>query len=425
MSHPIGKWGYKPINGILEGIPESWEIYKVSHSFDVIGSGTTPTTDSPEWYTTEGIPWITTGELRENTVSETEKSITLEALSKFTALRVYPVGSLVIAMYGATIGRLGILGVPATTNQACCVIAGERFLAIRFLYYWLLAFKPVIIGMLASGGGQPNISKEVITNLLVPAPPKKEQEAIATFLDRETSRLDALISEQRRLIDLLREKRSALISHAVTKGLDPNVPMKDSGVEWLGMVPEHWDVVPLKWYSRCSSGDGLVSEDYELGEMDKSFIPVVGGNGPMGYTTSANIEQEVLVVGRVGALCGNVHVVSPPAWVTDNALVLRPNSDKFDNRYLAHILRFRNLNDIAAKTAQPLITGTQVRSQLIPRPSLIEQLKIVTYLDQQTTRMDALISEAERSISLLQERRSALITAAVTGKIDVRGWVEA
>ncbi|MFH0837916.1 MAG: restriction endonuclease subunit S [Patescibacteria group bacterium] len=144
----------------LGDVPEHWETWKLAHGFDQIGSGTTPPSDEIEWY--DGtIPWITTSELRENLITTTEKTVTREAVQRFSALKVFSEGSLAIAMYGATIGRLGILGIEATTNQACCVMSGGQVFAIPFVYYWMQAFKDSII-LLASGGGQPNISQDKI-----------------------------------------------------------------------------------------------------------------------------------------------------------------------------------------------------------------------------------------------------------------------
>jgi type I restriction enzyme, S subunit len=224
----------------LGEIPEHWELWKTTHAFGLIGSGTTPLTSHEEYY--EGnIPWINTSELRDNLINNTSKKLTEKALLDFPTLRVYPVGTLLVALYGATIGRVGILQIPAATNQACCALSEPKHLSVGFTFYWFLAHRQQLI-LLASGGGQPNISQDIIRSLRISTPPISEQRAIAAFLDRETARINALISKKERLIELLQEKRAALISHAVTKGLDPNVPMKDSGVEWLGEIPLGWNL---------------------------------------------------------------------------------------------------------------------------------------------------------------------------------------
>ena len=274
-----------------------------------------------------------------------------------------------------------------------------------------------------SSTGLANLNATMVGQIVVPVAPLQEQTAIAAFLDRETAKIDALVAEQEKLIALLQEKRQAVISHAVTKGLDPNVPMKDSGVEWLGEVPGHWEVTPVRWAAKCRSGDGVSSAEIESVEDEEHQIPAIGGNGLMGYTSHSNISHAVLAIGRVGALCGNVHIVNVPAWITDNALILDPEPEIFDLQFMSLVLRTRNLNDIAAKTAQPLITGTQVSDQRLPCPPLSEQRMIYLYVETETKKFDGLTDQAKSAITLLQERRTALISAAVTGQIDVRGLV--
>ncbi len=188
---------------------------------------------------------------------------------------------------------------------------------------------------------------------------------------------------------------------------------KDSGVEWLGEVPEGWGVVPLKWYSSCKSGDSITSTNTEQQIDELNTVPAIGGNGVMGFTSKSNIETPILVVGRVGALCGNVHHIKPPAWISDNALILSISAS-FSLRYLCLTLFSRNLNDIASKTAQPLITGTQVTEQRIPFPPIQEQTTIAAFLDNETAKIDNLINEQKKLIELLKEKRQAVISTAVT-----------
>ena len=276
-----------------------------------------------------------------------------------------------------------------------------------------------------------NVSAERYNELLLPLPPLPEQQAIANFLDEKTARIDRLIQKKRKLIEKLKEKRAALISRTVTRGLpaeearaaglEPHTRFKPSGVEWLGKVPVGWEVTSLKWYFQCYSGDFLASERVSV-ECSPTFsIPVIGGNGIMGHTVRSNIQTEVIVVGRVGALCGNVHLIRKPAWITDNALVLDLlDKQKFCLEFLSMVLHCRNLNEIATKTAQPLITGSQVGAQRVPAPPLPEQQAIANFLDRETEKIDRLVAKVEEGIERLGEYRAGLITAAVTGKIDVR-----
>ena len=305
----------------------------------------------------------------------------------------------------------------------------------RAILYWLLADGFIrLVDSSTFGSKMPRANWDFIGNCRLPVPPPSEQTAIADFLDRETGRIDTLIKKKRRLIALFKEKRSALISRTVTRGLpaeaarefglEPHIRFKDSGVEWLGEVPEEWEVMALKWKIRTKSGDGIIASEVSPEKNENAKIPVIGGNGVMGYCNKANTLNPVIVVGRVGALCGNIHEVFNPAWVTDNALIVSFQQNEYHAEYFAALLRTRNLNDIADKTAQPLITGARVRAELFPIPPISEQTSIATYLDRETAKIDKLTGKVEQAIERLQEYRTALITAAVTGKIDVRYAVD-
>lgn len=202
----------------LGKVPRHWEVWKVTHGFFSIGSGTTPKSDSPEYYNGD-IPWVTTTELRETEITDTNKKLTKEALLSYSALKIYPTESVLIAMYGATIGRLGILGIPATVNQACCVFSDPIKFNPKFIFYWLWMRRPIFL-TLSSGGGQPNLSQDDLRQLRIPIPNIEEQRAIASFLDSKTVEIDSLITKIYNAIDKLLEYRTALISAAVTGKID-------------------------------------------------------------------------------------------------------------------------------------------------------------------------------------------------------------
>ena len=202
----------------LGEIPEHWQIWKLAHAFEIIGSGTTPPSDTNDWYG-DDINWVTTGELREDIILSTSKKIKKKTLQYFSTLKIYPKGTILIAMYGATIGRLGILGESATTNQACCALSNSNYLFNMYLFYWLISFRQEII-QLSSGGGQPNINQEKVAALKISTPTLEEQKEIISFLDQETLKLRQLMVKANKVIELLKERRTALISAAVTGKID-------------------------------------------------------------------------------------------------------------------------------------------------------------------------------------------------------------
>jgi type I restriction enzyme S subunit len=254
-------------------------------------------------------------------------------------------------------------------------------------------------------------------NIILCMPPPSEQEQIASFLDQETGKIDALITEQQRLIELLKEKRQAVISHAVTKGLNPDVRMKPSGVEWLGEVPEHWEVLALKRLVSLRSGETITSEVIdEVGEF-----PVFGGNGLRGFTFSYTHEGSFVLVGRQGALCGNVNFAEGKFYASEHAIVATPLRP-LDTLWLGEMLRSMNLNQYSISAAQPGLSVQVIQNLWTIYPPIDEQGKIGDFIRVEVARAEALIVEASNSIALLQERRTALISAAVTGKIDVRNY---
>jgi len=264
-----------------------------------------------------------------------------------------------------------------------------------------------------------SVTQAILRGVNIWLPGLEERKKIANFLDYETAKIDTLIEKQQQLIKLLKEKRQAVISHAVTKGLNPNAPMKDSGVEWLGDVPAHWKTGSLRWFIKIASGEGLSNTEIESVRDKLSRFRVVGGNGTMGYARKTNTKNLAYAIGRVGALCGNVHFISDPCWITDNALKISA-WEQFDNEYLFFLLVASGLNDYASKSAQPLITGEQVKSLQVSIPPEKEQAEIGEYIRYQLDKFSKLISKNELAINLLKERRTSLISAAVTGKIDVR-----
>jgi type I restriction enzyme S subunit len=202
----------------LGDVPEHWEVNKICWLFGLIGSGTTPASSNENYYDGD-FPWVNTGELNDGVITETKKSVTEEAINTLSALTVFPAGTLLIALYGATIGKLGILNISATTNQACCALGNPIGIKTKFMFYWFLGNRQHIIAM-AYGGGQPNISQELVKQLRFAVPPLPEQQAIVAYLDTETARMEGIGAAIKTQIETLREYRQALVSAAVTGKID-------------------------------------------------------------------------------------------------------------------------------------------------------------------------------------------------------------
>ncbi|HBR3806463.1 TPA: restriction endonuclease subunit S [Klebsiella pneumoniae] len=422
----------------LGEIPTSWQMWKLSHAYEVIGSGTTPTSNNESYFQGD-IPWVTTGELREKIIYDTDKKVKESTLQIFSALKIHPAGSVVIAMYGATIGRLGILGVDATTNQACCVMTKSKIIKNQYLYYWLQAYRTDII-RLSSGGGQPNINQEKVSSLKVSAPVLNDQTLIVAFLDHETAKIDNLIEKQQQLIELLKEKRQAVISHAVTKGLNPDVPMKDSGVEWLGEVPEHWEVSKFGYISLVVRGGSprpagdptLFNGDYSpwvtVADITKDNEIYLDSTDT--FLTKKGSEQcrvfkaGTLLLSNSGATLGVPKILSIDANANDGVVGFELLNIDHEYAYFYLSTLTTNLREsIKQGSGQPNLNTDIVKSIAIPIPPENEIQRIVSFIKETIKLYSSIESGAMEQVKLLQERRTALISAAVTGKIDVRDWV--
>lgn len=297
---------------------------------------------------------------------------------------------------------------------------------------------------------QPGLSVEIVGNLRIPFPPATEQQKIAAFLDRETAKIDALIAEQQRLIELLKEKRQAVISHAVTKGLNPDAPMKDSGIEWLGEVPVNWNLKRVKHITRSiEQGWSPQCESYPVETQEEWGVLKVGCVNGGFFKSSENkalpahldplpelgISKNDLIISRANTreLVGSAAVSEhdfPNLLLCDKLYRIRLKGEICSPTFLCLYLgasKVRGqieLQATGASSSMLNIGQSTILALEIALPSIEEQFAITTFLDRETAKLDTLTAEAQRGIELLKERRTALISAAVTGKIDVRGLIQ-
>ncbi|SUP64425.1 Type I restriction enzyme EcoKI specificity protein [Yersinia enterocolitica] len=293
------------------------------------------------------------------------------------------------------------------------------------------------------GVSYPAINASDLVNIPIPNCPLYEQSKIASFLDHETAKIDKLIEKQQQLIELLKEKRQAVISHAVTKGLNPDVPMKDSGVEWLGEVPEHWAVVPLKYLCKFSGG-GTPTKD-NLAYWQDGTIPWVSPKDMKSFwisetqdyvtekavnESSINYVEEgsLLMVVRSGILQRTIPVAINTVKVTMNQDMKALRFNERVNVHYAIYFISGNINSLLLEWTKEGATVESIEHEYLANgfitvPPIDEQISIINNISEQMKRFQLLEANATSGIRLLQERRTALISAAVTGKIDVRDWV--
>lgn len=345
----------------------------------------------------------------------------------FGKLRPYLAKVWVASRDGEAVGDFHVLGPVPGCNS-------------RFLFYQLAGDQVIdVISGSTYGAKMPRASWDFMGQLALARPPLPEQEGIAIFLDRETGKIDALVAEQERLIVLLKEKRQALISHAVTKGLDPNVPMKDSGVAWMGQIPAHWEVTRIHHACKLESGHTPSKQvpdywrDCDIPWVSLADTKQLAVSDYISETATMinalgleNSSARVLPAGSVvftrDATVGLAAITTRPMAVSQHLVAWCPSA-VVDPVYLLRVVSAMraSLDSYTFGATLKTIGMDDVRSLKMPLPPRAEQQAIVDLLGTGISRIDALVAEAYVATQLLLERRSTVISAAVTGKIDVRG----
>ncbi len=425
---------YRP-SGVewLEEIPAHWEVRRLKYLATVNDEALTETTD-PD---TE-ITYVDIGNVDSvRGITGTEDLMFEDAPSR--ARRIVRQGDIIISTvrtYLKAIVRIESTDANLIVSTGFAVIR-PRDLDERFGAYALSA--PYFVeGVLAHSVGvsYPAINASELVCLDVAYPSFTEQRAIAAFLDRETTRIDGLVAKKERLIELLQEKRTALVTRAVTRGLDPNVPMKDSGVEWLGEIPTHWEVKRLKTIAEIryglgqppkESSDGLplvrATNVYRGHITDEDMLYVDPADVPAGRR--AFLSTGEIVVVRIGAYTADSAII-PKKYEGaiagyDMVVTVKGAKPEFiATALLCPYLRDAQLVVASTRAAQPHLNAEELGDALILLPSLPEQGAIAAYLNRETAKLDVLGAKVREAIERLKELRAALISAAVTGRIDVR-----
>jgi type I restriction enzyme S subunit len=426
----------------LGEVPEHWEVSRLKAIVEEslkYGANESAELDDPTLPRFVRITDIgDDGGLREDTF----KSLPVEIAEPYLLKE----GDVLLARSGATVGKSFIYSkqwgtacfagylIRARLKQVCCIP--------KWLYYFCQtdSYWGYVLGSQIQATIQ-NVSAEKYSGLRLPLPSPSEQTRIVEFLDRETGKIDELVAEQQRLMELLKEKRQAVISHAVTKGLNPRAPMKPSGIEWLGDVPEHWEVTRIKKLaSMISKGTTPTTVGAEFTDDGVRFLKAenvteTGVSAEPAFFISqeshnllsrSSLDHGDVLVVIAGATTGKSAVLGAdllPANTNQAVSFIRPR----DRRFSEHIhlwlgtTMVRNLITLnSVQSAQPNLSMEDLGNLPLPIPPSEELEAIRSYLTKETSKLDALAAEAQKAIDLLQERRTALISAAVTGQIDVR-----
>lgn len=395
-------------------IPEGWETLKMKSVFSVIAGATPDSSETTFW---DGdIVWVTPADFKskDHYISEGKRFISQKGYES-CATTIVPAGSIVVSKR-APIGSVVIARKDLCTNQGCLSFVPTPKANSNFYYYALSVFTEAL-EMYGTGTTFKEISAFDFSNFRIPYPTLAEQQAIADYLDYKVGQIDTSVADINTQIEDLKAYRQAVISEAVTMGLNPDAPMKDSGIEWIGMIPEGWECLKIKWIVSLKSGTTLSSEHIS----ETGAYPVYGGNGQRGYFNQYNNDGYYVLVGRQGALCGNVNYADGKFWATEHAWVCYPKKI-INTMWLGETLRAMNLNQYSMSAAQPGLAVEKIGELRMPVPPLAEQQAIADYLDEKTSKIDTAIKSLENQRDDLNALRQTVISEAVTGKIDLRNW---
>lgn len=429
--------GYKD-SGVkwLGEVPEHWEVMPLQRLVE---------SDRPVMYgivlpgpdVGAGVPVLKGGNVRPQRMKLSEVAFTTPEIEAPYARARLREGDLVYSIRGS-IGDCEpvpkeLAGANITQDVARIAIPN---IDVPTFVRWALLSSPVREDLASGslGAAVRGINIYDLKRARIPMPPRSERAVIADYLNTETSRIDVLVAEQERFIELLREKRQAVISHAVTKGLDPTVPMKDSGVEWLGIIPAHWGVCQSRRMFAVRSepaqpSDRMLTASQKYGVLYQSdFVELEGRRVVeviMGTESLKHVEPDDFII-SMRSFQGGIEWCRLRGSTSFHYVMIKPVK-WVHPPFFAHLLKSSTYIQALRATTDLIRDGQELRfsnfAQVdLPVVPLEEQAEIATVLTAETSRIDALITEVERAIILLQERRAALISAAVTGQIDVRGF---
>ena len=408
-------------------IPEHWNTYQLKRCSKFINGYAF---NSNHFYKDKGIPVIRIGDILNEQISFENIVYVQEnnELEKFMAHK----NDILIAMSGATVGKIGIY---STEDK---VYINQRVGIIRTIQYNFIKRMFTTNGFVdyvnlsSAGSAQPNISSEEIVNFYIPAPSIKEQQLIATYLDQKCGEIDELITLQEEMITKLQNYKQSVITEAVTKGLDKNVPLKDSGIEWIGKIPEHWNTYQLKRCSKFINGYAFNSNHFN---KDKG-IPVIRIGDILNeqisfenivYVQENNelekfiVHKNDILIAMSGATVGKIGVYNSDdkVYINQRVGIIRTTQYNYIKRMFSTNGFIDYINLSSAGSAQPNISSDGILNFHIPVPPLNEQQTIANYLDQKCSEIDELISIKQQKIEKLKDYKKSLIFECVTGKRKV------
>jgi type I restriction enzyme S subunit len=399
-------------------------ITRVKDVILTIGSGTTPKSGEEKYYNNGTIPWLNSGDLNDDVVYSCAKYINKIALSDYSALHFYPKDSVVVAMYGASIGNTGILNFETTVNQACCVLVPNEKLISPFYLQLLLKLSKNKFLLESFGGTQPNISQKIVANLLIDVPPLAEQEAIAAYLDKECGLIGKKVDLLEQKADRYRRLRRAIINQAVTRGLNPDVELFNAEGSLVEQYPCHWSELRIKDLFTEKSIKGHADEPMLCATQLYGVIPQSMYENRVVVAVSGLENMKLVEKGNfvisLRSFQGGIEIAHYRGIISAAYTILELK-EIYDKGYFKHLLKSASLIKLLKKCVTGIREGQNInytvfKYEKLPIPPVLEQQEIAAYLDEKCGKIDEIVSKIELEISKLKELKRSLINEVVTGQ---------
>ncbi len=406
-------------------LPVGWKRTNLRWLSSIYAGGT-PSKNVIDYWENGTVPWINSGAVNQSYITKPSTFISKAAFENSSA-RWIPKGALVVALagQGKTKGMVAQLGINTTCNQSMAAIVFPKKSLSRYMYWWLTSNYQNVRNM-AGGDLRDGLNLELLGDIQCPQPNDDECIRISAFLDHETAKIDSLIEKQKQLIELLKEKRQAVISHTVTKGLNPDVLMKDSGVEWLGYISQGCIVTKLKYVTVLKTEKESSNNTRYVGmeNISSNTGKFLHKDEVSSEGSSVSFERDDILFGKLRPYLAKSWLATFSGGCSSEFLVLQ--SKKIHAKYLNYYLLtnefIKQVDSSTYGSKMPRANWEFINQLPVPTWSYEESKAISVYLDNLTAKLDWLLEKQQQQIKLLQERRTALISAAVTGKIDVRDW---
>lgn len=419
-------------------IPKSWKVKPIAY-MTKSRSGGTPDRNNLLYWENGTIPWMSSGEVNKVNIYDTDEKITTLAVHHSSA-KIISKNAVMVALngQGKTKGMSAILRIDSACNQSLCAFSCNAGILYYEYLFWCFQTMYTYLRQMSGDDVRDGLAASYVKKQKIPVPKYEEQQAIADFLDKECAQIDSIAADLEKQIELLQQYKKSLITETVTKGLDKTVPMKDSGVEWLGKIPEHWDVEPIKYRVTFHNGDR--GENYpSKSELQSEGIPFINaghleGDGLNMDNMDYISEEKYRIMGGVklrsgdilyclrGSVGKNAIVDMNQGTVASSLVAIR--SVRISAKYLYYCLN-SHIEEVQRYlwdngTAQPNLSADNLGKYKICIPPVEEQMSIVEYLNNICSQVDNLIIGKRRQLSTIQQHKKSLIYEYVTGKKRVK-----